>query len=43
MPLVFKTLKTFFLAKTRNGYYRIPTSIPPYPKTHTHLLEVCVW
>ena len=33
MPLVLKTLKTFFLAKTRNCYYRIHTSIPPCPQT----------
>ena len=33
MPLVFKTLKTFFLAKTRYRYYRIHTSIPPYLQT----------
>ena len=31
MPLVLKTLKTFFLAKTRNRYYCIHTSIPPCP------------
>ena len=36
MPLVLKTLKTFFLAKTRYRYYRICTSIPPWPQTHTH-------
>ena len=36
MPLVLKTLKTFFPAKTRNRYYRIHTSIPPCPQTHTH-------
>ena len=36
MPLVLKTLKTFFLAKTRYRYYRILTSIPPWPQTHTH-------
>ena len=35
MPLVLKTLKTFFPAKTRNRYYRIHTSIPPCPQTHT--------
>ena len=33
MPLVLKTLKTFFLAKTRYRYYRIHTSIPPCPQT----------
>ena len=33
MPLVLKTLKTFFLAKTRYRYYRIHTSIPPPPDT----------
>ena len=43
MPLVLKTLKTFFLAKTRYRYYRIRTSIPPWPQTHTHTLEVCMW
>ena len=36
IPLVLKTLKTFFVAKTRNRYYRIHTSIPPCPQTHTH-------
>ena len=36
MPLVLKTLKTFFLAKPRNHYYRIHTSIPPCPQAHTH-------
>ena len=36
MRLVLKTLKTFFPAKTRNRYYRIHTSIPPCPQTHTH-------
>ena len=33
MPLVLKTPKTFFLAKTRYCYYRIHTSIPPCPQT----------
>ena len=33
MPLVLKTLKTFFPAKTRYRYYRIHTSIPPCPQT----------
>ena len=33
MPLVLKTLKIFFLAKTRYRYYRIHTSIPPCPQT----------
>ena len=33
MPLVLETLKTFFLAKTKNRYYRIHTSIPPCPQT----------
>ena len=33
MPLVVKTLETFFLAKTRYRYYRIHTSIPPCPQT----------
>ena len=41
MPLVLKTLKTFFLAKMRNRYYRIHTSIPHAPR-HTHTLEVCM-
>ena len=36
MPLVLKTFKTFFLVKTRYRYYRIRTSIPPWPQTHTH-------
>ena len=31
MPLVLKTLKTFFLAKTRYRYYRIHTSYTPMP------------
>ena len=36
MPLVLKTLKTFFRAKTRNRYYRIHTSMAPCPPdTHT--------
>ena len=39
MPLVLKTLKTFFLAMTRYHYYRIHTSIPPCPR---HPLEVCM-
>ena len=43
MPLVLKTLKTFFPAKTTNRYYRIHTSTPPCPQTHTHTLEVCMW
>ena len=42
MPLVLKTLETFFLAKTRNRYYRIHTSIPPCPQTHTHPLGMHV-
>ena len=33
MPLVPKTIKTFFLAKTRYRYYSIHTSIPPCPQT----------
>ena len=42
MRLVLKTLKTFFLAKTRNRYYRIHTSIPPSPPpTHTPLRYAC--
>ena len=42
MPLVLKTLKTFFAAKTRNGYYRIHTSIPPCPlDAHTPLRYAC--
>ena len=42
MPLVLKTLKTFFPAKTRNRYYRIHTSIPPCPPdTHTPLTYAC--
>ena len=41
MPLVLKTLETFFLAKTRNRYYRIHTSIPPCPQTHTPLGYAC--
>ena len=41
MPLVLKTLKTFLLAKTRNRYYRIHTSIPPCPlDTHTPVIVV---
>ena len=36
MPLVLKTLETFFLAKMKNRYYRIHTSKPPCPQTHTH-------
>ena len=36
MPLVLKTLKTFFLAKTRNRYHRIHSSVPQCPHTHTH-------
>ena len=35
VPLVLKTLKTFFPAKTRYRYYRIHTSVPPCPQTHT--------
>ena len=35
MPLVLKTLKTFFLAKTRNRHYCIHTPIPACPQTHT--------
>ena len=35
MPLVFKILKTFFLAKTKHCYYCIHTSILPCPQTHT--------
>ena len=31
MPLVLKTLKTLFLAKTRYRYYRVHTSVPPCP------------
>ena len=31
MPLVLKTLKTFFLAKMRNRYYRIHTCFNPMP------------
>ena len=31
MPLVLKTPKTFFRAKTRYRYYRIHASIPPCP------------
>ena len=42
MLLVLETLKTFFLAKTRNRFYRIHTSYPHAP-THTHPLEVCMW
>ena len=43
MPLVLKTLQTFFLAKTRYRYYRIHTSITPMPPdTHTPF-EVCMW
>ena len=42
MPLVLKTLKTFFPAKMRNRYYRIHTSIPPCPPdTHTPLRYAC--
>ena len=37
MPLVLKTLKTFFPAKTRKRYYRIHTSIPLCPQTHIPL------
>ena len=37
MPLVLKTLKTFFPAKMRNHYYRIHTPKPACPKTHTPL------
>ena len=33
MPLVLKTLKTFFLAKTGYRYYRIHISIPPCSQT----------
>ena len=33
MPFVLKTLKTFFLAKTRYCCYRIHTSISPCPQT----------
>ena len=36
MPLVLKTLQTFFLAMLTNRYYRIHTSIPPWPQTRTH-------
>ena len=43
MPLVLKTLPTFLLAKTRNCYDPMHTSIPPYLQTHTHTLEVCMW
>ena len=45
MPLVLKTLKTLFPAMTRYRFYRIRTSIPPCPQTHTytHTLEVCMW
>ena len=35
-------LKTFFSARTRKRYYRIPTSVPPNPQTHTPQ-EVCMW
>ena len=35
MPLVLKTLKTFFLAKTRKRYYHIHTSTPPCRQKHT--------
>ena len=42
MPLVLKTLKTFFPAKTEDRYYRIHTSIPPCPPdTHTPLRYAC--
>ena len=41
MPLVLKTLKTVFLAKTRYRYYCIHTSIPPCPQTHTPLRYAC--
>ena len=42
MPLVLKTLKTFFPAKPRNRYYRIHTSIPPLPlDTHIPLRYAC--
>ena len=41
MPLVLETLKTFLLAKTRNRYCRIRTSIPLCPPdTHTPLRDV---
>ena len=42
MPLVLKTLKTFFLAKTRYRYYRIHTSIPPCPQTPPSGMHVVV-
>ena len=35
MPLVLKTLKTFFLAKTRNRYYCTYLYTPMSPDTHT--------
>ena len=41
MPLVLETLKTFYLAKTRNRYYRIHTSIPPCPQTPPPLRYAC--
>ena len=37
MPLVLKTLKTFFLAKTRNRYYCIQPLYPHASDTHTPL------
>ena len=40
MPLVLKTLKTFFLAKTRYRYYRIHTSNTPMPPD-TPLRNAC--
>ena len=40
MPLVLKTLKTFFLAKTRNRYY-LYTPVPPQTHTHTPLRHAC--
>ena len=35
MPMVLKTPKTFYLAKPKTRYYRIHTSIPACPWTHT--------
>ena len=43
MPLVLKTLKTFFLAKTRYRCYCIHTSIPHAPDTLLRYACDSIW
>ena len=43
MPLVLKTLKTFFPGKDEKSLLSHTYLYTPMPPRHTHTLEVCMW